>query len=191
MKFRFFKGNITQEPLKTIYADCQKSQQERADEINKILEKYPFNNGVISGSGWFHRTISGIACEVADIDQVKDIKGFKLSRFNDEIYSVTPDKRYKQGKELAEDFKTINGIYEKYRDFSPAILKRLNMLYMVHDFSYSPTTGRSYLAIAGVCENTLLVKVPMPIDKNDEPFPEIAEGLVEIKESEFLAIQGK
>lgn len=65
------------------------------------------------------------------------------------------------------------------------------MFYFASDFSYSPTSGRSYLAVADIFENTLLVKVPMPIDKNDQPFPDIAEGLVEIKESEFLAIQGK
>lgn len=191
MKYRFFKGDVTQEPLKSIYADYQVSKEERKDKLNAILEKYPFNDGLISGSGWFHRMVSGIACKATNISQVLDVKGFKVSKFDDEFYLVKPDKRYKKGKELAEDFKAINEIYEQHRDFSPYILKRLNMLYFASDFSYSPTSGRSYLAVAGICENTLLVKMPMPIDKNDEPFPEIAEGLVEIKESEFLAIQGK
>ncbi|MDD0823734.1 DUF5420 family protein [Mannheimia sp. AT1] len=191
MKYRFFKGDVTQEPLKNIYADYQVSKEERKDKLNAILEKYPFNDGLISGAGWFHRMVSGIACKATNISQVLCVKGFKVSKFDDEFYLVKPDKRYKKGKELAEDFKAINEIYEQHRDFSPYILKRLNMLYFASDFSYSPTSGRSYLAVAGICENTLLVKVPMPIDKNDEPFPDIAEGLVEIKESEFLAIQGK
>lgn len=191
MEYRFFKGDVTQEPLKSIYADYQVSQQERKDKLDAILEKYPFNDGLISGLGWFHRMVSGIACKATNISQVSDVKGFKVSKFDDEFYLVKPDKRYKKGKELSEDFKAINEIYEQCRDFSPYILKRLNMLYFASDFSCSPTSGRSYLAVAGICENTLLVKVPMPIDKNDEPFPDIAEGLVEIKESEFLAIQGR
>ena len=191
MEFRFFKGDITQEPLKSIYADYQTSKQERTDKLNAILEKYPFNEGLISGTGWFHRMVSGIACKATDISQILETKGFKVAKFNKEFYLVKPDERYKKGKELAEDFIAINNIYEKHRDFSPFILKRLNMLYFVNDFYHTSTSGISYLAVAGLYENTLLVKVPMPIDENDEPFPEIADGLVEIKESEFLAIQGK
>lgn len=191
MEYRFFKGDVTQEPLKSIYADYQVSQQERKDKLDAILEKYPFNNGLISSSGWFYRVVNGVACKTENSSQVLGIKGFKVTRFDEELYQIRPDKRYKKGKELAEDFKKINAIYEEHRDFSPFILKRLNMSYIAHDFYHSPTTGRSYFAVAGICENTLLVKVPMPIDKNDEPFPDVAEGLVEIKESEFLAIQGK
>lgn len=185
MKFRFFKGDITQEPLKSIYADYQVSKEERKDKLNAILEKYPFNDGLISRSGWFHRIVIGIACKATNISQVLGVKGFKVSKFDDEFYLVKPDKRYKKGKELAEDFKAINEIYEQHRDFSPYILKRLNMFYFASDFSYSPTSGRSYLAVADIFENTLLVKVPMPIDKNDQPFPDIAEDWLRLKKVSF------
>ncbi len=107
MKFRFFKGDITQEPLKSIYADYQVSKEERKDKLNAILEKYPFNDGLISRSGWFHRIVIGIACKATNISQVLDVKGFKVGKFNDEFYLVKPDKRYEKGKNLQKILKQL------------------------------------------------------------------------------------
>lgn len=51
VEFRFFKGDLKQEPLKSIFADYQKSERDRRDKIDKILAKYPFSQGVITRGG--------------------------------------------------------------------------------------------------------------------------------------------
>ncbi|KDD79557.1 DUF5420 family protein [Glaesserella parasuis] len=192
VEFRFFKGDLKQEPLKSIFADYQKSERDRRDKIDKILAKYPFSQGVITRGGQFGRFAVGIACDVSNKEQVMAIGGCKLSHFNNELYLVKPDKRYKTGKVFAEDLKNISQIYDSHRDFSFFVLNKLNMFYFVNDWDYSPTRGTSYFSVAGVYDSTLIIKVPEPLDeKQDGAFPVVADCLTEIKESEFLALQGK
>ena len=191
MQFKFFKGDLTQEPLKIIYADFKQSSEKRSAEIKAVIAKYPFNDGLISKSGWYCRMVSGIACKASRVCKVEGIKGFKVKPVSDGYFEVKPDKRYKVGRELAEDLKKIDAMYQRHRDFSYFVLSRLSMLYTVTDYYSTSTRPTAYLSAAGAYDGVLLVKMPTPIDEDSEPFPDVPSCLTEIKESEFFALQGK
>lgn len=198
MKYRYFKGDLTCEPLKSIYQDCKRSQEKRKAEISSFLAKYPFNNGLIKTGGLNSIFVEGIACNAPLPDEVKSNKGFKIKSFNENCFIIRANKRYKTGKVLADDLKKLNEIYERYPEFSIAILKSLNFSYRVIDWRNVSTEVYCYMSVAGVSnkdETVLLVKTPYPISeqllKNNKPFPAIPACLTEIKESDFLSMQGE
>lgn len=183
MEFRFFKGNITQEPLKTISDDWYKSRAERDEKLNKIFATIPFYDGW-NGS---ETSIYGIVCKDNNpaLEVAKADKGYKFEKKGDK-WIITPDKRYKSGKVLSQKLEQIWGILKAHPDFSTFALKSLNMTCWV-------SFGRNlYIAVAGVFGDTFVAKIPVKSEGcGCDDFPEVACCLTEIKESEFLAIQGK
>ncbi|WP_346556985.1 DUF5420 family protein [Mannheimia haemolytica] len=183
MKFRFFKGDITQEPLKTISDDWYKSREERDEKLNQIFATIPFYDCWYGGE----TSIYGIACNDDNpaLEAVKSDKGYKLEKKEDK-WIITPDKRYKSGKELNKKLETIWEILQSSPDFSKFSLKKLKMTCWVGFMD------RLYIAVAGVYGDTFIAKIPVKTEGCDcDDFPKVAECLTEIKESEFLAIQGK
>ena len=93
---------------------------------------------------------------------------------------------YLTGKELSQKLAEISSILQKVPNFSTFALRRLNMNCWV-GFG-----DRLYMAVSGVFGDTFIAKIPVKGEGCDcDEFPEVAECLTEIKESEFLAIQGK
>lgn len=183
MQYRFFKGDITQGALKKINDDWYKSREERNKKLEAIFATIPFYNH------WYgsETSILGIVCENNNpaLEAVKADKGYKLEKKGDK-WIIKPDKRYKSGKELNRKLEQIWGILKDYPDFSKFSLKQLKMTRMV-EFG-----NKLYFSVAGVSNDIFIAQIPVKkgsCDCND--FPEIADCLTEIKESEFLAIQGR
>lgn len=183
MEFRFFKGNITQGTLKTISDEWYKSRVERDEKLNQIFATIPFYDHWCGSE----TSIYGIVCEDSNpaLEAVKADKGYKLEKKGGK-WIITPDKRYKSGKELSHKLAEIRSILRNTPDFSTFALRSLKMNCWV-GFG-----DKLYMAVSGVCNDTFIAKIPVKGEGCDcDEFPEVAECLTEIKESEFLAIQGK
>ncbi|KGQ56594.1 Uncharacterised protein [Gallibacterium anatis] len=185
MEYRYFKGNLNAEPLKTLNEDWLKRFKERNKKLKAIFDTMPFYDGWYGGEEF----ISGIVCDSDNphLEQLKQTKGYKLTLCDSQDrYIVRPDKRYKIGKELDKALCNVYQILLEYPPFGKFITKQLGINRMVLD-------GRSgYLSSAGVCKKVLLVCIPVKGQGcSGDDFPAVPDSLTEIKESEFLAIQGK
>lgn len=184
MQFRFFKGNITQGELKAISDDWYKSREDRDNALKPIFDAMPFYNGW-SGD---ETHIFGIVCKGDNpaLEQVKAEKGYKISYFKDGSYVVKPDCRYKAGKVFKQTLEKIAGILSKSPDFSSYALKRMGMYKMAGGITCV------YFSVCGVVDNVFIAKIPVKGVRGwGDEISAIPAYLTEIKESEFLAIQGK
>ena len=77
---------------------------------------------------------------------------------------------------------------------SKFILDKLNLHRMVAGTSQSSRTGSAlYYSVAGIVSGKILVSIPgsKESEHGREPFPEVPAWLREVKESEWLAAQGR
>lgn len=183
MQFKFYKGDLNQEPLKTIREDWLENQEIRNEKLNAIFDTIPFHDGWLGSE----TSIFGIVCQNDEtvLSEVKNTKGYKVETI-DEIIVVKPDKRYKAGKVLDAKLTQCWQILQAHPDFSKFSLKQLGIYIMV------PELTNLYFSVAGVTNNYYIAKIPVPNSEySRDKFPEIPDFLTEIKESEFLALQGK
>ncbi|EGP03048.1 hypothetical protein AAUPMG_11731 [Pasteurella multocida subsp. multocida str. Anand1_goat] len=190
MKYKFFRGDMTAEPLKNVSDEWFKSRDIRNEKLKNIINTIPFYNGW-SGSETF---INGIVCfeDNPALEQVKQDKGYKIKLFDNVLpsekkkYVIRADKRYKSGKILDKKLTEFYSILKEHPDFSTFALRKLKMSCWV---IYA---GQLHMAVCGVFNETFIAQIPIKgeLCSGDE-FPVIPEFLTEIKESEFLAIQGQ
>lgn len=103
-------------------------------------------------------------------------------------FAYYPKMSTKAGKELSAKLDAP----ELEFSASGYILKLLKLSRMVVDrCSGSPTGMAIYHSMAGYCGDKLLVKIPDSNDPDEYPMPEIPSWMREVKESEWLAAQGK
>lgn len=183
IKFRFFKGDITQGELKKISDAWFKSREERDKALQPIFDEIPFYDG-----WWGDETsIWGIVCKGDNpaLEQVKNEKGYKVSSFKDNAYVVKPDCRYKTGKNFKKTLEKIASILGKSPDFSRFALRKIGLFKMVGGNTLL------YFSVCGIYQDVFVARVPV---KEEGDFGDeisfIPDYLTEIKESEFLAIQG-
>ena len=111
------------------------------------------------------------------------------SRRYEDGFAYYPKMNTKAGKELSAKLDTP----ELEFSASGYILKLLKLSRMVVDrCSGSPTGMAIYHSTAGYCGDKLLVKIPGGNSgPGGDPMPEIPSWMREVKESEWLAAQGK
>lgn len=183
VQFRFFKGDITQGELKAIGDAWCKSRDDRDEALKPIFDAMPFYNGW-QGS---ETSIWGIVCKADNsaLEQIRTERGYKVSYFKDGNYVVKPDCRYKAGKAFKQTLEKIASILNQSPDFSDFVLKKMGMYKMVGGVTCV------YFSVCGVVENVFIAKVPVKgVNNFGDTLSDIPPYLTEIKESEFLAIQG-
>nr|DAX69177.1 MAG TPA: protein of unknown function (DUF5420) [Caudoviricetes sp.] len=183
MQFRFYRGDLNQEPLKTIYKNWLEGRNARNKELEAIFDTIPFYDGWLGSE----TSIFGIVCKRNEsvLAEVKETKGYKVETTNGKTV-VKPDKRYKVGKEFDAKLTLCWQILQKNPDFSKFSLKELGIYIM------TPEVSNLYFSVAGVTDDYYIAKIPVPNSEHSlDKFPEIPDCLIEIKESEFLALQGK
>lgn len=185
MEYRYFKCSSNIEPIKSLSEEWSDKFEERNKKLKAIFDTMPFYDGWY-GSDDF---ISGIICNSNNqyLEKLKQTKGYKLTLHNcQDKYIVRADKRYKVGKEFDRAICNAYQILKSYPDFSKFIVKRLGVRVMVLD------SRCAYYSYAGICGEVLLIGIPVKgMRDGSDDFPIIPDYLTEIKESEFLAIQGK
>lgn len=182
MQFRFYKGDLNQEPLKTINQNWLGSRDDRNEKLKTVFDTIPFYDGWLGSES----SIFGIVCirDEAILAELKETKGYKLESVNGKTV-IKPDKRYKAGKQLDAKLTQCWRILQDSPDFSKFSLKRLGIYIM------TPEATNLYFSVAGIVDNHYIVKIPVPNSEHSrDKFPEIPDCFTEIKESEFLSLQG-
>lgn len=109
---------------------------------------------------------------------------------NGDGYGYYPKLNTKEGKRLAGRLKA------RELTFSPSnfILDKLGLRRMVSGPSPASRTGYSlHCSVAGIVSGKILVSIPggKERERGKDPFPEVPAWLREVKESEWLAAQGR
>lgn len=183
MEFKFYKGNLNQEPLNTIHQNWLGEREIRNIKLKAIFDTMPFYDGW-EGS---ENSIFGIVCKDDEtvLAEVKATKGYKVEICKGR-YIVRADRRYKAGKVLSERLDQARGILQEHPSFSRFTLKKLGIFICAYDANVV------HFSAAGIAGEHYISQIPIADDKHGgDKFPEIPECLTEIKESEFLALQGK
>lgn len=151
-----------------------------------VVEDYDADG--LMESVWRDGSVTGLAF----ITQVKRpyLKG-ETKLANDEGYGYYPKKSTKEGKKLAKRLEEENMKFK----MSNFIIEFLNLERAVT----GPAMGgsrygyRIYYSVAGIVRNKVLVSIPGSKDpeKCKDTFPVIPEWMREVKESEWLAAQGR
>ena len=99
MQFKFYKGDLKQEPLKTINENWLKNRETRDEKLKAIFDTIPFYDGWLGSE----TSIFGIVCQNDEtaLSEVRKTKGYKIEVAKEKTV-VKPDKRYKAGKVLDE-----------------------------------------------------------------------------------------
>ena len=107
-----------------------------------------------------------------------------------EHYGYYPKLSTKEGKRLAQKLEAEELTFS----LSKFILDKLRLRRIVAEDSSASRTGCAlYYSVAGIISGKILVSIPGS-KKNEyggDPFPEVPEWLREVKESEWLAAQGR
>lgn len=157
---------------------------------DKLLKQYEADNVVTSKSN-----ITGggrvVALWFKEPVQRPYLKGGERLEGGNFYY---PNRRTKEGKELARRLKEDEALTFDYSTF---ILKTLGISRIVFDEALT-----MHYCTAGFADGKVLLSVPGPKFPKDleerkklglsiDPWPVIPDWLREVKESEFLAVQGK
>ena len=103
-------------------------------------------------------------------------------------FAYYPKMNTKAGKELSAKLDAP----ELEFDACDYILERLKLSRMVVGRHSGSRTGMAmYHSTAGYCFDKILVKIPSGNSDSDDPMPDVSDWFREVKESEWLAAQGK
>jgi hypothetical protein len=161
------------------WRDAQKPYR---DAMKGLKAKYGNENVWVSRSS-FGETVKGLLFG----ERPEDKKGWKIMRIPTDDgprHLVEPDRRYKVGKELAEDMRQVNKLAGENAAFSTWFISR-------NKLDFSKLSGRAmHVSAAGFLENKVIVTIPAPDSglSGDEQYPDIPAWLHEIKKSEFIAL---
>lgn len=157
-----------------------------AREARKALVAEYETDGLIL-SVWDNGKIAGLAFDKPTSRPY--LKGeTRLS--NGEGYGYYPKLSTKEGKRLAERLKAEELTFSR----SNFILDKLRLRRMVAGASSASRTGCAlYYSVAGIISGKILVSIPgnKENEHGRDPFPEVPAWLREVKESEWLAVQGR
>lgn len=182
--FRYFKCKLDVEPIKSLDEQWRKGREVRDKKLGDIFDTIPFyecwrgNESII----W------GIVCGLDNPEyaKIKENKAYKFEIVENEKVVITGNGRTKAGKEFNAKIKSVMDILNKYPSFNDFMLRKLKLTCWV----LGARTG--YVSVCGVANGYFITSIPEKSeDFGGDKFPAIPEYLTEIKQSEFLALQGK
>lgn len=184
MEYRYFKCPLNVELISTLKKQWLEDREKRNELLNRIFAEIPFYEHWRGSEEW----CIGIVCrkDNPEFEKIKSEKYYKIENLRDEQVVIRGNNRYKLGKAFNEKLNQIEQVLKQYPSFNRFMLKKLKLS------CWAYTSNCGYGSSCGVVSEHFIVKIP---DKKGEfggdKFPEIPNYLTEIKESEFLALQGK
>ncbi len=183
-EFRYFKCALSVEPIKSLDEQWRKDRELRDKKLDAIFDTIPFYE-CWRGS---ERNIFGIVCSL-DSDEfakIKEDKTYKFEIVENEKVVITGNGRTKAGKAFNDKIQSVRDILNQYPSFNDFMLRKLKLNCWVLG------ARTSYISVCGVASDYFIVSIPVKSDGfGGDGFPAIPECLTEIKQSEFLALQGK
>lgn len=182
--FRYFKCALSVEPIKSLNEQWRKDREVRDKKLDAIFDTITFYEGWVGSES----SIRGIVCSL-DSDEfakIKEDKTYKFEIIENKKVVITGNGRTKAGKAFNAKIQSVRDILNQYPSFNDFMLRKLKLTCWV--FGYR--TG--YVSVCGVANGYFIASIPEKSeDFGGDKFPEIPEYLTEIKQSEFLALQGK
>lgn len=182
--FRYFKCKLDVEPIKSLYEKWLKDRAVRYKKLYAIFDTIPFYEGW-SGS---ESNIRGIVCSLDNPEyaKIKEDKTYKFEMVENEKVVITGNGRTKAGKEFNAKIQSVRDILNQYPSFNDFMLRKLKLTCWVLG------ARTCYMSVCGAASDHFIVSIPEKSEGfGGDKFPEIPEYLTEIKQSEFLALQGK
>ena len=183
-EFRYFKCALNVEPVKSLYQQWHIDNKQRNKELDVIFDTIPFYE-FWRGS---ENSINGIVCHVGnqEFEKIKEDKTYKFEMLPGEKVNITGNNRTKAGKAFNAKIQAIRQILMKYPSFNDFMIRELALNCWVL------ASTMAYIAVCGVASDHFIVEIPVKSEGfGGDEFPSIPECLTEIKQSEFLALQGK
>ncbi|WP_109059450.1 DUF5420 family protein [Aggregatibacter aphrophilus] len=183
-EFRYFKCTLNVEPVKSLDQKWRSEREQRDEKLDAIFATIPFyecwqgNENII----W------SIVCSEnnPEFKKIKEDKTYKFKLIEDKKVSITGNNRTKAGKAFNAKIQSIGQILKESRSFNDFMLRKLKLTCWV----LGERTG--YVSVCGVASGHFIVSIPVKSEGfGGDDFPEIPECLTEIKQSEFLMLQGK
>lgn len=182
--FRYFKCKLDVEPIKSLDEQWRKDREIRDEKLVAIFATIPFYECWRGDEN----SIWGIACDLdnPEFSKIKEDKTYKFEIVENKKVVITGNCRTKAGKAFNAKIQSVRDILNQYPSFNDFMLRKLKLTCWV----FGARTG--YVSVCGVAGDHFIVSIPEKSDGfGGDKFPEIPEYLIEIKQSEFLALQGK
>ena len=181
---RYFKCALSVEPIKSLDEQWRKDRKVRDEKLEAVFDTIPFYEG------WrgTESSIWGIACGLDNPEyaKIKGDKSYKFEIVENEKVVITGNGRTKAGKAFNAKIQSVRDILNQYPGFNDFMLRKLKLTCWVHG------VRTCYVSVCGVASDNFIVSIPeKSYGFGGDKFPEIPEYLTEIKQSEFLALQGK
>ncbi|EHK90556.1 DUF5420 family protein [Aggregatibacter actinomycetemcomitans] len=183
-EFRYFKSALDIEPIKSLDEQWRKERKQRNKQLNAIFNTIPFYECWLGDE----TSILGILCSMnnREFEKIKDDKTYKFEMLKNEKVVITGNKRNKAGKAFNAKIQEIRSILNNYLPFNEFMLNKLKLTCWVFG------QYKAYVSVCGVTSNHFIVSIPVKSEGyHGDKFPLIPEYLTEIKQSEFLMLQGK
>ncbi|WP_118855258.1 DUF5420 family protein [Haemophilus haemolyticus] len=183
-EFRYFKCALNIEPVKSLDQKWRSEREQRDEKLDAIFATIPFYECWRGDEN----SIWGIVCDLdnPEFAKIKEDKTYKFEMLAGEKVNITGNNRTKAGKAFNAKIQTIRQILTEYPSFNNFMLRKLKLACWV----FGERTG--YVSVCGVASGHFIVSIPVKSEGFDgDDFPVIPECLTEIKQSEFLMLQGK
>lgn len=183
-EFRYFKCALSVEPIKSLDEQWRKDREARNEKLKAIFGTIPFYEGWRGSES----SISGIVCSLDNPEyaKIKEDKTYKLELLENEKVIINGNGRTKAGKAFNAKIQSVRDILNQYPSFNYFMLRKLKLTCWV----LGARTG--YVSVCGVASDYFIVSIPVKSEGfGGDGFPVIPECLTEIKQSEFLMLQGK
>lgn len=184
-KYRYFKCSLEVDPIKTLDEDWRQKREERDAKLVPIFDGIPFYE-FWSGD---EDNIWGIACSKNNPEFLKiaeDKKTYSISTVKNDMKVIVGNNRSKAGRAFNDTIGNIRDILQKYPSYNKFMLRKLGLNCSVD------RNQIQFVSVCGVAENYFLVAIPVKSEGfGGKEFPSIPDYLTEIKQSEYLALQGE
>ena len=183
-EFRYFKCALNVEPVKSLDQKWRSEGEQRDEKLDAIFATIPFYECWLGDKN----SIWGIVCDLdnPEFAKIKEDKTYKFEILAGEKVNITGNKRTKAGKAFNAKIQAIRQILMTYQSFNDFMLRKLKLACWV----LGERTG--YVSVCGVASGHFIVSIPVKSEGfGGDDFPVIPECLTEIKQSEFLMLQGK
>nr|DAX71436.1 MAG TPA: protein of unknown function (DUF5420) [Caudoviricetes sp.] len=183
-EFRYFKCALNVEPVKSLDQKWRSEGEQRDEKLDAIFATIPFYECWRGDEN----SIWGIVCDLdnPEFAKIKEDKTYKFEMLAGKKVSITGNNRTKAGKAFNAKIQAIRQILMKYPSFNDFMLRQLKLACWV----LGERTG--YVSVCGVASGHFIVSIPVKSEGfGGDDFPSIPECLTEIKQSEFLMLQGK
>lgn len=194
-----------EENTKTYLEKYDLVEKERNDLINAFIKKWECGT-LLTRNGFNREIIYGLGTRIKDEDfcgmsktpipERRGIKGdITYIECSDKkesgwYFSYEPDRRYKEGKQLAKEIDELNEKLKSFPKFSTWIINELKAYSEAQEASREPRslgTHRIFHSRAGVAKEKLVVCMPYN-EEDEDDLPKLPDHFHEIKKSEFVAL---